>query len=91
MKNGQKSLLIAWIFWVVAFCAVFIGHIFADTGSEEFAKEAPAEEEARMLEKRILELEDANAMLMQNVVGCMEENEALRARLKAATKEKGDD
>jgi hypothetical protein len=51
-----------------------------ETGLVEM--ETPEQKIAR-LEKMILELRDANNMFMENLAGCMEENEAIRNRVKA--------
>ena len=45
------------------------------------------EEKIRMLEKSIDELGDANAMLLENLTACTEENRDLTEKLKNAEKE----
>ncbi len=72
-------------------CPVFLvaGWLFVFAPFAVYGQDAPCkqlEEKVRMLEKEIDALGDANAMLLENVSACTEENRELSKKLENAEK-----
>jgi hypothetical protein len=58
------------------------GLLYAE-GQADGSNRESVHQRIKYLEKRVTELEDVNALLMENLTNCVEENEELRRRLEA--------
>ncbi len=75
--------------WSGPLLCVWAGWLFVFAPPAVYGQDAPCkqlEEKIRMLEKTIDELGDANAMLVENLTACTEENRDLSEKLKNAEK-----
>ena len=75
--------------WSVSLLFFFAGWLFVFAPLAVYGQDASCkqlEEKIRMLEKTIDELGDANAMLLENLSACTEENLDLTEKLKNAEK-----
>jgi len=72
-QRGLCLLVFIWVFFTVA-------NVTAGERDSDLRMQG-ADSELTALQKALREMEDANAMLMENLANCTEENEALTARL----------
>lgn len=81
MRTHTLFVLLVLQFFLV--CAGFFGgRAWAENPSAGGGQKEAVDQRSQALEKKIRELEDGNDMLMENLIGCVEENQALREKLR---------